>query len=329
YRVSPYWQEQIGNYFDTEVRFERNEIKTRRSIDSQSDNILINISSGTIFASLLWDISYNDEKISYQFGNSTRFRDLSGNLQYLLTSKLSFKASGGYEDNSYPSSSTDNDGYHWRLGGVYRPTRRTSLEVGAGKRFFGTDILVEMTYRNRRLRSSVSYFRRPETTRSSLLGIQLFPSTDEFGDPVDSNIPGDERDLDVSLPEQTAEVFIRESLRSAMSYTLRKNIFNLTVFKENRDYQINRGDEKIFGTEMNWNYIVNSTTQSSFRFQYNINESTSRDEQIFKVFEYSLKRSFGNNMEGSITYRYVDVNSGGSTLSYTQNVISINLNKVF
>ncbi len=150
YRVSPYWQERIGNLMDAELRYERNAIESSRTFDSTADIFSFDLSSGPRFSRVLWGLHFENEEIDNKGVGSTRFRNVTAETMYLITDKLAFKAVGGYDDNEFANTTGNTSGLLWRVGGVWNPSRRTSLEATFGERFFGTDIFVDASHRTRK-----------------------------------------------------------------------------------------------------------------------------------------------------------------------------------
>ncbi|MGK0299016.1 MAG: hypothetical protein ACI9XC_002642, partial [Gammaproteobacteria bacterium] len=329
YKVSPYWHEKVGNLLNTDIRYERDSIESSENLDSSSNKFFINIFNGTTFTRLLWRINFKDEKINYPFGVPTKFRNFSAESEYLITQKFSLKARTGYDDNSYANRNEDINGFLWRLGSAFRPSRRVSLEVGMGKRYFGTDIFVEMAYRNKRIQSMLSFYREPDTTRSTLLEQQLFPLTDIFGDPIINQQTGEQRRLNVSVPIQSTEVLIRERLEGALIYTLKKHTFNVSVFNENNKYELSRGNEEIFGLALDWLYNINRITEVRLGLDFNKNYTLNGRDQQFRVIEYKLTRLIGSGLNATLSYRHVNVKSNIAAQSYDQNVFAIGVSKYF
>ncbi len=118
---------------DAELRYERNAVESSRTFDSVNDIISFDLSSGTVFNRLLWGVHFENEEIDNDGAASTRFRNVTAEAVYLITQKFGLKAVAGYDDNEFANSGESIDGPLWRLGGVWRPSRRTSLEATFGE----------------------------------------------------------------------------------------------------------------------------------------------------------------------------------------------------
>lgn len=328
YNVSPYWRQRVGNFMDLEARYRFDEVSSDQTFNSDSENITLIATSGSDFSRLLWELRYDDETIDNQTGTSTEFRTVVADLEYLLTRKLAAKGTVGYDDNEFTSSDTDITGPRWSIGGVWRPSTRTSLEATIGRRFFGTDIFVDASHRSRRTQWQFSFTQKPSTTRATLLEQQVFTDTDIFGQPIDP-VTGEQVLLDVTVPEQTTEVLIRKRFRGSVNYTLRKNIFNLTMFHETREFQIRETDDTTIGADISWRWLIGPRTSSNLTLRWNDSDFGDGDSQEFYITEYQLTRSLGKTLEANIGFRRVDRLSNNPQGEYTEHRIFAGIYKVF
>ncbi len=142
--------------------------------------------------------------------------------------------------------------------------------------------------------------------------------------------------VNVNVPVQTAEVLIRERFNGAFEYTHRKNTFNLTVFLENREFQLSGREEEAKGVELSWLWEINRKMDSRLRLALSSNDSV-RDRiqnvgdrnQDFSVLEYRLTKKINPGLDANIGYRYVDANSSIASESYTENRIFVSVSKRF
>jgi len=329
YSVSPYWIQRVGDFMDVEARYEMNEIRSSDAFDSESENITLTAVSGSDFSRILWGITYDDEEIDNEGGTSTtKFRTLFANLEYILTRKFALKGSVGYDDNEFTSSDTDISGPRWNLGAVWRPSLRTHLEATAGRRFFGTDLYLEASHRSRRTRWLFTFSQEPDTTRSTLFNQQVFTDTDIFGQPIDPET-GEQALLNITEAAQTAEVLIRKRFNASVNYTLRKNIFDLTLFHETREFQVSDSEDTSKGLNISWRWLIGSRTSSILRFSWSDSEFRAGESSEFFITEYTLTRSLGKTLEANIGFRNVERVSESATREFTENRIFASIHKTF
>jgi len=328
YRISPYWRQSVGRVLDAELRYERNSVRSSALVNSDNDILSLVLTSGPGFSRLLWEGRFTDENIDNQSMRSTRFQNAGATAQYLITEKFALKAVGGYDDNEYASNDLDTEGYQWRLGGVYRPSRRTSLEAGAGERYFGRDILIKLAHQHRKFQWSLGYSRQPDTPRSFLLEQAVFPVMDAFGNPLAGPVAGRQDALNVNLPVQSTEVFIRSRLDGGFRYAFRKNALDVSIFRDTRESQLTGLDDKSNSANLAWTRSLDSRTDSRLSLLVSANETAGRNRDIL-VIEYGLTRSLTKELQAGLSFRYVDVDSNRSGESYHQSGITANIRRQF
>jgi len=330
YSASPYWREQFGSAMDSELRYERNSVNSSGSLDSDNDIYSLDLLSGPAFARLMWEAHVRNEKTSYQTGDITRFRSYNAEAKYLLTEKFAITTLAGYDDNTYSANAgKKNDGARWRAGVIYKPSRRTSIEAGLGRRYFGTDIYLELTHRSRSTQWFYTYFRQPDSTRSILLEQPVFALTDQFGNPATDPLGINQLPPGVNVPVQSTEVIIRERMNGSFNYTYRNVSLDLSVFSENREYQLTDQQDENYGSNMGLTWRMDRVTSSRLGLNYNNNQSSINRGQDFRVIEYSLTRTFGPGLQGSMVLRNVNVDADSGIGTYTQNTVSATINKQF
>jgi uncharacterized protein (PEP-CTERM system associated) len=332
YRISPYWRQAIANLLEAELRYERNSVRSSavldRDFDSDNDILSLVLASGPEFSRVLWEGRFTDQNINNPSAQSTRFRNAGATLQYRITEKFALKAVGGYDDNEYASNNADTDGYHWRLGGVYRPSRRTSLEAAAGERYFGRDILIELSHRHRKFQWNLGYNRQPETPRSFLLEQPVFLTMDAFGNPLPGPVAGQQDMLNVNLPGQSAAVFILSRLEGALRYSFRKNSLDVSIYRDTRESEITGLSDKSSSANLAWTHSLNSLTDARLSLLVSENETASRNQE-FLVIEYGITRSITKDLQAGLTCRYVAVDSNFPGESYQQGSITASIRKQF
>ncbi len=330
YSASPYWREQFGSTMDTELRYERNTIKSSRSLDSDSDIYSFDLSSGPAFSRLLWEAHARNQKLSYQTGETTRFSSINAEAKYLITEKFAFTTLGGYDDNEYSTNTgLKNDGARWRAGGIYKPSQRTSIEAGLGRRYFGTDVFIEFTHRSRSTQWFFTYVKQPDSTRSILLEQPVFSLADPFGNPVTDPSGINQLPPGVNVPVQSTEVIIRKSMKGSFNYTFRNNSLDLGIFSEDRVYQLTGLKDDSDGANIGWTWNLSRVTSSRLGLNYNSNQFSTNQGQDVRVIEYRLTRSFSQGVEGSILLRNVNVDTDIAIGSYRQNTVSATISKQF
>ena len=161
YSISPYIQKRLGTFADAQVRYTASgaifENKAAVNANNSSVNaVTASLASGTRFDDLTWGLDYSLRKADYQSGTNTTFENASARLGYALTRKLRVFGTVGYDWNDYPSvTRTSGDSYSAGFG--WSPSRRTSVEASAGKRYFGNTYSLSARHRTRMSNWNASY----------------------------------------------------------------------------------------------------------------------------------------------------------------------------
>ena len=329
YSFSPYWNQRLGSFADASLRYSVDELDSGALNDSSGENIDIRLSSGPDFNRIIWDLSFEDNKVENADRPSTRLRTLSGNVKYLLTRKFAFVSEIGYQDNDFESNSGDTSGRLWSLGIDWKPSTRTSLAFTYGKSFFGDDLSLQISHRSRRGRVSVTYEKEPSLTRNFLLAQQSFNLLDAFGDQVDNSVLPGVSDLDLNIPEQSPEVLIRSRLNGVIGYTLKKNTFTLSSSYEENSFQVSGESELRRRVDFSWNWNVLPKSVSVLNFGWSKNNlRNDRDERYYSL-QYRLSYQLSAEMDVSLGYSYIDRQTNDNILAYSENRVTASLSKRF
>jgi uncharacterized protein (PEP-CTERM system associated) len=224
YSISPYIRHNFSNFASTQVRYTHNAVYTDVGglSASQSDSILLSLTSGSAFRSLGWGLNYSKQKtgglgtslggLSTSIGGlntSVESEQYTGNLRYRISSKFSLTGTGGYQKYSYASLTGVSSGSFWTAGFIWNPTERTNIIANAGESFFGKTYTLMTSHYTRRSTWSLSYNQTITNTRDQF----LIPATTDTASFLNqlwtSNIP------DPVMRQQTVEAFIRDNGLSA------------------------------------------------------------------------------------------------------------------
>ena len=328
YSISPYWQQRLGNFADAEIRYTQDEVNSN-VFDSNSEKFNFNATSGTRFFRLLWDIEFNHETIDSQSQETTKFRDITGRLRYPLTRKFALQAEAGYEDNGFSSGRSNIDSERWNLGFEWNPSIRTSISATYGRRFFGTDKSINITHRTKRSRFILKYFKEPDTTRSRLLRQQVFNLTDSFGDRIIDPSTAQPVSIDVGVPVQTAEVFVREVVNVVYQYTLRRNTIIAEFSNEESVFELTGDNETRRHAILSWNWYIGARTRSELAFNWNQSDVRSGENEKFYIVKYGLSRSIGRSLTIDVGFSYIKNSSNIPGNEYDETRVFAGLNKIF
>eukprot|EP01032_Pedospumella_encystans_P029152 gene29152-32925_t len=80
--------------------------------------------------------------------------------------QLMLTVTGGYDEYDYQSLGGVTKGKNWSVGGSWRPSGRTSVQLNVGKRYFGDSYFLAANHRTRTSVWSLTYSDAVTTTRS-------------------------------------------------------------------------------------------------------------------------------------------------------------------
>ncbi|RFC33389.1 MAG: uncharacterized protein, PEP-CTERM system associated [Candidatus Nitrotoga sp. SPKER] len=365
YSISPYIRHNFSNFASTQVRYTHNAVYTNTGglSASQSDNILLSLTSGSAFRTLGWGLNYNKQKIDglgTSIGglrSSVENERYTGNLRYRVSSKFSLTGTSGYQKFSYPSITGKSAGAFWTTGFIWTPTARTNITANAGKAFFGTTYTLMASHHTRRSTWSLNYNQNITTTRDQF----LIPATTDTANFLNqlwtSNIP------DPVMRQQTVDAFIRDNglaasifdpinfltnqfflqkrLQASVALSGARNTLVLSIFHMLREPQtLGNANDVFLGTN---NFALNSSTKQiggnalwswkvtprtnvnlgAIFIRSNILATGQEDET--KTFRVGLTKQIQPKLNGSVNLRHVDRTSNQIGSSYRENAIIASL----
>lgn len=363
YSVSPYLQHRFGRSATAEMRFSHDSVgaDTGGLLDSRSNRVRIGLNSGSAFRTLLWGIAYDDQKIEYESAEDVETRSLSGSLRYRLSPRFAVTAAGGYEDNSYVSIGRKPEGKFWSLGAAWMPSERSSVEVSAGKRFFGDTLAIRAQHRTRLTVWSFGYQEDVTTTRSQFLvpsaqdtaaflnGLWMSSIPDEVAreELVRSFIreAGLPATLVVPVNSFTNRVFLQKSAHASVALRGMKNTLTASVFRVEREPQSAPGNDVALGpgadtllgeasrqdgvsTVWNWRLSPRTSVTAGAGYSRVRSEATGRrDDNV--TARIGLTHQLQQKLTGGVELRRLEKRSSDSGAEFRENAISAFLQMSF
>ena len=369
YSISPYIRHNFSNFASTQARYTHNAVYTDVGglSASQSDSVLLSLTSGSAFRTLGWGLNYSKQKIGGLgtsiggLSTSVENEQYTGNLRYRVSSKFSLTGTSGYQKFSYTSITGKSAGSFWTAGFVWTPAERTNITANTGKSFFGTTYTLTASHRTRRSAWSLSANQNITTTRDQFL-IPATTNTANFLNQLwTSNIP------DPVMRQQTVDAFIRDNglsasifdpinfltnrfflqkrLQATVALSGAKNTLVLSIFNSLSEPQTS-GDANsiLFGTN---NLVLNSTTKQiggNALWSWKVSPRTSANigavyiksnilatgqEDETKTFTAGLTKLIRPKLNGAVNFRHVERTSNQNIGEYRENAITASLNMRF
>ena len=331
YTLTPRARERFGNAAVLNLKYSFDQILTNsvRLPESRSNQFEGHLQSGPRFTRLLWNLNYRNQRINNQGAFVTKFENVRGRLQYMITPHIGLIGEGGYDNDSYGGPSGTTSGPLWSLGASWTPTERSSIEATAGRRYFGTTFSLNLRHKTRLTDWVATYTEEPTTTRQFLLEQQVFPVFDAFGNPVINPGTGEPVLLNVNVPVQTTEVLILKRFSTTFSITGRVHTLQLHFFDEARDYQLTGDRDTSMGGTATLTWDLGERTTSKAVVGWSTNKLRSGERDNYPYFDIGVTRELGKTLDATLGYRYVQRRSNIAQNNFTENRVTFVVNKVF
>jgi uncharacterized protein (PEP-CTERM system associated) len=333
YLFRPYWIQRLGNFATAEVHLGYDDVRITGDSDSTAYRYEGILRSGDSFQNLSWEINYNKRRISGRGagagGGESVFETLSGHFERGLTRKLTTQIDLGYDNDDYARFGNDPQGILWSIGAIWNPSERTSVDFTVGERYFGTVFDVQIEHSSRRAEWAFSYSEEPTVTRENFLNQDVFVRFDDFGNPITNPNTGDLPLLDVTRPEETAEVLIQARWTADVRYTLRRHVLQLNLVRNERKFQAARDDQITNQLDLSWTWLFGARTSALVSGGYIItNQRDNREDRIARV-QAGLTRKLSPAMSGSVSIRKFKRNSEVDAADFDELRVWFALNRVF
>jgi len=334
YRLSPYARSRFGNYASTDLRYDYWNINYQgdSGIDSENHRIGLRINSGDAFRRFGWSLRYDRAQVDYNDGTATEFQNYWGRLRANISEQLSLYAEAGRDNDSSDDTnqSSRRSGNRWRVGVLWTPTNRTSMEGFYADRYFGSYFGARLRHRFRSSTWAFDYEEEPSTaalitpdvTVASAFGAGEGAVVEESGDPVV---------FDEDFPNNTSQSFLRRRATLAVQGQRARVGWGARVFFEQRDYESSQQDETRTGGGLNLSYRVAPRTQALGNLNWLRTEGQSEvSTENSQLARLGLQHELGPNTALSAFYRYVQSDgSEGGTDSYRENRLTLVLTRIF
>ena len=361
YSISPYLIKRFANLALAELRYSYEKVNYSGGNTSLSDadnqQIFINLASypftpllagnsidrlnrsngnrspvRTPSTPLQWSLTYEREKIINENEPDIKFEQVALDLNYRVGANIIALGGIGYENNEFEraSDTTEPQGLSWRVGMVWNPTRRTSLEATIEERSFGDTYSFILQHYTRQTTAEVVYIEELTTSSGSVLENQSFPGVDEFGNPILD--PTDEpQPIGVPLPAlNTTEVFLRKRFTADITKATARSLFSIGAFSEKREFQSSGEEERVYGGTASWEWQPTARTRSLLfsEWQRQRFSEENRQDDLGQI-GLRITRQIRPNVDGYLEYRYGRRQSTEVENEYELNTLAASLRVQF
>lgn len=353
YSFSPYIRKRLGTFATAQARYTHSGAIFG---DNAGSNIAANaltasLASGPRFNDINWALNYSLREAEYARNGTTgasssTFESMSATLGYALSRKFRVFGTVGRDSNDFINASQSN-GDFYTAGFSWSPSRRTSLDASAGKRFLGNTFALSFLHRshfsnwNIRYSEDVSDISRLTTNFNDLRGAEFTCTNSALPLPTTESELLARSDCEpTSLFFGTSiqnGVFISKVLRGSVSWSKGRLGTGLTVFDTRRNYLFqNNLEDHTRGIHGNVNYRLTPHTRLTTTIGFTNNQvpvglsglTMDRDDNIYTA-SIGLNHRFDPKVTGALTFRHQQRDSNAPDASFDANSITASLHMRF
>ena len=323
YRVSPYLRGRLGNSANYEARYTHTLTNSSSALSSDvtSTDGSIKLTGGSAFRRLGWSADANRQTADYSRGRTTESDRFNLGLTYAITPQVNAFVNGGYEANNF--TSLDKQGYATSGFGLnWNPTERTKLSASRNKRSFGQAHNVSFEHRSARTTWRISDSKDVSVTPSQtgfLLNSEVLqPSV--ISSFLTSAISLQRRqDVSVSL------LGVRDTITFTATRSQSTRLDTLSIGQDdlNSSAVVNQRGLSV-------NYLHRLTpdyTLGVVLSQQDTSGALSTQDNTLRGLNVNVSGKVGHRTSATIGARRVV--SSGSSVPYTENALTGNLNVQF
>jgi hypothetical protein len=359
-KVDPYLKRELGAYARTEVHYSHGWVDYGANgvSDAQSSVASASLANGHGATHLFWHVGYRQQKDIRNSGNNSERRSTNGMIRYRVLSSLSLVGYAGREDNNIQTSQPSANGNYWSVGFrwdpgpkfslegtkgkndkhgrlTWRPTQRTSLELGYNHRDVGLNTAAtrdgRLSHRTRHSTWALSYLE--EVTSTQVLALQqqipVFLTNDQGEQLFDPNT-GEPLIVIVNSFGLTDEEFLRARGQGSVSYRTGKSTVTLVIYDETRTYKLSNKELSTRGGNATWHWRFASRTSSTLSVQgqrYDVQNSSDTAASI--KTSLGLNRRLSTHVNARVDLSHLQADVPGTGEQYDENRISAHLNMRF
>lgn len=357
WRISPYLRNRIGRFANSEVRYTRDGVDagTTGMGDTQGETIAVSLRSGTAWQDMGFELNASDQTIHDKVRNDSTIQTGNFNLSYQVLRTLNVTAGVNYDNYNYESLGGANGGNGWNAGFTWTPSRRTSLTVNHGQRYYGPSRMLKAMHRTRHSVWNLSYDDSVTSTRANfllpravdtaaLIDSLLLPS---FPDPEERARAVEEYIRTSGLPPTLADQInffsnrfsLQKQLRASFGYRTARSAVVYSVYRIRREaLSSSVADSVLLGSSSS---IINDNVDqkgfaASLQYSLNSRSKLSLTTDIYdsdslttgftartRAVRLGLRQRLQKNMNARVELRHVKGATGITTPApYTENAIS-------
>lgn len=367
YSFSPYVQKRLGTFATAQARYTHSGaiFGDHAGSNIASDALTASLGSGTRFNDFNWGLNYSLRQAEYADNGATRasnatFESTSATLGYALSRKFRVFTTVGRDSNDFINASQSN-GNFYTAGFGWSPSRRTSLDASAGKRFLGNTFSLSLLHSSHFSNWNIKYSEDVSDISQQILTdtgksylICALASGDYFitsnltlsgcSRPVTSSeliqyrqILGitDKKLLAGGIANSSLAqgVYLIKSFTSGVSWSKGRIGAGFSVFDTRRNYLLlTQFEDRTQGISVNANYRLTPKTRVTSILTFTNNQvpagfgglKLDRDDNIYTA-SLGVDHRFDSKVTGTLTLRRQQRESNDPAASFDENSITASL----
>lgn len=320
YNVAPVFNTRIKNIGSFNLRYSYDEVINEKNKANDSIRHAVNAGlNGPRSSRISWGVTARQSEVKYQNPDAgafprrdTELQAVRLNLGYQFGRVLGLNGNIGQDWNNLRNNRYNDDGLAWQLNLRWTPSRRTSVTVGSGDRFFGKTPRVQIKHTARRSSFSLGYNKKITYDRD-------LRTSDE----------GVLSDFGTNDSLQTRSPLIDERISLSYNYLGGSSTISINGHLSEQT----RTDDNGQGTFKNLGITYSPRVSASYSLSFLLNWSDSeprprlgnieQEDNSSQVWtgSVSLSKPINNRMSSSFTYQYIDRTSDLAVGDYEENRI--------
>ncbi|MCC5858736.1 MAG: TIGR03016 family PEP-CTERM system-associated outer membrane protein [Ectothiorhodospiraceae bacterium] len=327
-RASPYLLQDLGPVGSSVLRYTFNHVDydERDVADTTRHSGSLLVTSPGDLERLGWRASVRSEQVSRRGEDrNSYFDEASLELSYRVWGRFELLGRGGVETEPLADGRYDRFGSDFWDVGFRWADERTAVEARYGERFYGDTWLARISRRTARHTASLSY---TETQQISDRFVVLAP--EDLGLPPVVPDPDTGEPLEIpSIIVAENEVFISKRATASSNYVTGRSLLRLSVFREDREFQVLGDDEQRLGAEASWRWQWLPRTAIIPRANWEQVEFRDGRKDIIRGYRLSLAHLISPNMQGGISVRRQSRSSQAAEDEYVEHAVSAQITRLF
>ena len=326
YTLSPYLQHKFQNGLNAELRYSYNDLRSDNVnvVDgSKLQTISFKADSGLLANRWQWTVNALKSKINYETHLDQTHSSADLGIAYHLFPRTVVSLHGGNEIVGYqPASVGETGGNYWLIGLDWKPGKRTSVSLNAGKRYYGNSYGFSFLHTKRKSEVGIDY--KEETTTSS--AVQFEQQTITLGTTTDNGGVLQPAFVIIDYPVLTTNVILRKSLLGHMIWQTGKSTVTIILTRTYFNYQNTGFTENDRSGQASWKWLTTEDMTLNLtgyrRYRELLPAGTTED---LGQVEIKLMDKLTPNASAGFSISKVNRNSDNNTFDFVENRLTLSL----